>query len=32
VIGDSELPLGTDVTVRLATADVATRKVEFRLV
>jgi exoribonuclease R len=32
VVGASELPLGTDVTVRLATANVATRKVEFRLV
>ncbi|MDQ4052292.1 MAG: RNB domain-containing ribonuclease [Actinomycetota bacterium] len=31
VVGGSELPLGTDVTVRLATADVSTRKVEFRL-
>jgi len=31
VVGSSELPLGTDVTVRLATADVSARKVEFRL-
>lgn len=32
VVGDTELPLGTDVTVRLVTADVQTRTVEFRLV
>ena len=31
VSGDAELPLGTDVTVRLAMADLAARKVEFRL-
>ena len=31
VVGSSELPLGTDVRVTLASADVATRKVEFRL-
>lgn len=31
VVGDHDLPLGEDVTVTLATADVATRKVEFRL-
>ncbi len=31
VSGDAALPLGTDVTVRLVTADVADRKVEFRL-
>ncbi len=31
VVGSSPLPLGTDVTVRLTTADVAGRKVEFRL-
>ncbi|MGB0100988.1 MAG: RNB domain-containing ribonuclease [Nocardioides sp.] len=32
VVSGSELPLGTDVRVRLASADVATRKVEFELV
>jgi exoribonuclease R len=31
VTSDSELPLGTDVTVRLVTADIAARAVEFRL-
>ncbi len=31
VVGSSELPLGNDVRVTLASADVATRKVEFRL-
>ncbi len=31
VSGSAALPLGTDVTVRLVTADVADRKVEFRL-
>ena len=31
VTGDVPLPLGTDVTVTLATADVATRKVAFTL-
>lgn len=31
VVGDAELPVGTDVTVRLTAADVAARKVEFRL-
>jgi exoribonuclease R len=31
VSGASELPLGTDVTVRLETADVSARKVGFRL-
>jgi exoribonuclease R len=31
VVSDSALPLGTDVTVRLATADVVARKVQFRL-
>jgi exoribonuclease R len=30
VRSDTELPLGTEVTVRLETADVAERKVEFR--
>ena len=30
VVGSSELPLGNDVRVTLASADVATRKVEFR--
>ena len=30
VVGSSELPLGNDVRVTLAAADVATRKVEFR--
>lgn len=29
--GGSDLPLGTEVTVRLASADLSTRKVEFRL-
>lgn len=32
VEGDADLPLGQDVRVRLASADVATRKVGFRLV
>ncbi len=32
VSGSAALPLGTDVTVRLVTADVADRKVEFRLI
>jgi exoribonuclease R len=32
VVGASALPLGTDVRVRLTTADLATRKVEFTLV
>ncbi len=32
VVGDGELPLGTDVRVRLEKADVATRTVELRLV
>lgn len=32
VVASSPLPLGTDVTVRLTVADVATRKVEFELV
>ena len=32
VVGDQALPLGTDVRVRLEKADVATRKVELRLV
>lgn len=32
VVSSSPLPLGTDVTVRLTVADVATRKVEFELV
>jgi VacB/RNase II family 3'-5' exoribonuclease len=31
VVGSAPLPVGQDVTVRLATADVATRKVEFTL-
>ena len=31
VTGDRDLPLGTDVRVRLETADLATRKVAFRL-
>jgi hypothetical protein len=31
VVGTAALPLGNDVRVVLATADVATRKVEFRL-
>jgi exoribonuclease R len=31
VVGESDLPLGTDVRVTLAAADVAARKVEFRL-
>ncbi len=31
VVGTAALPLGTDVTVRLASADVTARKVEFRL-
>ncbi|WP_309648947.1 RNB domain-containing ribonuclease [Nocardioides sp.] len=31
VVGDGELPLGTDVRVRLEKADPATRTVEFRL-
>jgi exoribonuclease R len=31
VVGAAPLPLGQDVTVRLSTADVATRKVEFTL-
>jgi exoribonuclease R len=31
VVGGAELPLGTDVIVRLATADLDARKVEFRL-
>jgi exoribonuclease R len=31
VTGDAPLPLGTDVTVTLASADVATRKVAFTL-
>jgi exoribonuclease R len=31
VVGTADLPLGNDVRVTLATADVATRKVEFRL-
>jgi exoribonuclease R len=31
VVSASELPLGTDVRVRLTTADLATRKVEFTL-
>ena len=31
VVGSAALPLGTDVHVTLASADVATRKVEFRL-
>ncbi len=31
VIGDAPLPLGTDVTVRLTSADITARKVEFRL-
>jgi exoribonuclease R len=31
VVGASALPLGSDVQVTLASADVATRKVEFRL-
>jgi exoribonuclease R len=31
VVGDAPLPLGTDVTVRLASADLTARKVEFRL-
>lgn len=31
VVGASRLPLGNDVRVTLAAADVATRKVEFRL-
>jgi exoribonuclease R len=30
VVGSSDLPLGSDVRVTLVTADVATRKVEFR--
>ncbi|MCD4535461.1 RNB domain-containing ribonuclease [Nocardioides sp. cx-169] len=32
VVGDGDLPLGTDVRVRLETADVATRSVRMRLV
>ena len=32
VVSGGPLPLGTDVRVRLATADVATRRVEFELV
>jgi len=32
VVGAAPLPLGTDVRVRLTTADLATRKVEFTLV
>ena len=32
VVGASALPLGTDVRVRLTTADLATRKVEFTLI
>jgi hypothetical protein len=31
VVGTAALPLGNDVRVTLAAADVATRKVEFRL-
>jgi exoribonuclease R len=31
VVGSAKLPLGSDVQVTLASADVATRKVEFRL-
>ncbi|MEP9365664.1 RNB domain-containing ribonuclease [Nocardioides sp. CN2-186] len=31
VVGDADLPLGTDVRVRLTTADVASRKVELAL-
>ncbi|KAA1416796.1 RNB domain-containing ribonuclease [Nocardioides humilatus] len=31
VVGAADLPLGTDVTVRLEVADLAARKVEFRL-
>lgn len=31
VTGDSDLPVGTEVRVRLETADLATRKVAFRL-
>ena len=31
VVGSAELPLGNDVRVVLASADVATRTVEFRL-
>lgn len=31
VVGSAPLPVGQDVTVRLTTADVATRKVEFTL-
>ena len=31
VVGAGPLPLGTDVRVRLETADVAARMVEFRL-
>lgn len=32
VVGETDLPLGTEVRVRLDVADVATRAVEFRLV
>jgi len=32
VLGDSPLPLGIDVRVELAVAEVSTRTVEFRLV
>jgi len=32
VVAASPLPLGTDVRVRLTTADLSTRKVEFTLV
>ena len=32
VVGASALPLGTDVRVRLTTADLSTRKVEFTLI
>jgi hypothetical protein len=31
VSGDRDLPLGTEVRVRLETADLVTRKVAFRL-